>query len=166
MAINGTTLRRNVVQDLDIQGEVISRGHFLAYSQADAHMNPNIYLNPTAFYPERFSSYMSEDKKQTHAFSGWGASKFEFMPRPFCHDLTVFSGRHPCTGMKTKTTKLETKVIVALFVAGYKFDLVDSTGNFPKSLPRPNRNDIHQVRVVLIFSLNACLILIASSRGQ
>jgi sterol 14-demethylase len=86
MAINGTTLRRNVVQDLDIQGEVISRGHFLAYSQADAHMNPDIYSNPTAFDPERFSSYRSEDKKQTHAFLGWGAGKFEFIPRPFCHD--------------------------------------------------------------------------------
>ena len=44
-----------------------------------------------------------------------------------------------------KTAKLEIKVIVALFVAGYDFDIVDSTGNFPKSLPRPNHNDIHQV---------------------
>ena len=73
MAINGTTLRRNVVQELDIQGEHISRGTFLAYSQADAHMNPDIYSNPTAFDPERFSPYRAEDKKQTHAFLGWGA---------------------------------------------------------------------------------------------
>ncbi|KAF8238323.1 cytochrome P450 [Tricholoma matsutake] len=128
MAINGTTLRRNVVQDLDIQGEVISRGHFLAYSQADAHMNSEIYSNPTAFDPERFSPDRLEDKNQTHAFLGWGA------------------GRHPCTGMKT--AKLEIKVIVALFVAGYEFDIVDSSGQFPKSLPRPNHNDIHQPRPV------------------
>jgi len=128
MAINGTTLRRNVVQDLDIKGEIIPRGHFLAYSQADAHMNPDIYTNPTAFDPERYSPGRTEDKNQTHAFLGWGA------------------GRHPCTGMKT--AKLEIKVIVALFVAGYEFDIIDSTGNFPTVLPRPNHNDIHQPRPV------------------
>jgi sterol 14-demethylase len=75
MAINGTTLRRNVVQDLDIKGETIPRGHFLAYSQADAHMNADIYPNPTAFDPERFSPGRTEDKNQTHAFLGWGAGE-------------------------------------------------------------------------------------------
>jgi len=75
MAINGTALRRNVVQDLDIQGEVIHRGAFLAYSKADAHMNPDIYTNPRLFDPERFSPDRSEDKKQTHSFVGWGAGK-------------------------------------------------------------------------------------------
>lgn len=46
-----------------------------------------------------------------------------------------------------KTAKLEIKVIVALFVAGYELDIVDAYGNFPKSLPRPNHNDIHQVAI-------------------
>jgi hypothetical protein len=33
--------------------------------------------------------------------------------------------------------KTEMKVIVALFVVGYEFDIVDSTGNFPKTrVPR------------------------------
>jgi hypothetical protein len=50
-----------------------------------------------------------------------------------------------------KTAKLEIKVIVALFVAGYDFDIVDSFGEFPKALPRPNHNDIHQVRVPHFF---------------
>lgn len=44
-----------------------------------------------------------------------------------------------------KVAKLEIKIIVALFVAGYEYDVVDSAGNFPKSLPKPDYNDIQQV---------------------
>ena len=75
MAINGTTLRRNLLEDLNIQGEVISQGEFMAYSQADAHMNPDIYAKPKAFDPERFSVGRAEDKNQAHAFLGWGAGE-------------------------------------------------------------------------------------------
>lgn len=62
-------------------------------------------------------------------------------------------GRHPCTGMKI--AKLEIKMIVALFVVGYEFDVVDSRGRTPERLPIPDYNDIQQVRVYS-GQLNLC----------
>ncbi len=44
-----------------------------------------------------------------------------------------------------KVAKLEIKVILALFIAGYDFDVVDSSGNFPTEFPKVDYNDIHQV---------------------
>ena len=66
-------------------------------------------------------------------------------------------GRHPCTGVKF--AKLEIKILVALMFAGYEYDVVDSEGNFPDQLPKPDYNDIHQVcltpsRILELSSLN------------
>ncbi|KAF8182333.1 cytochrome P450 [Pholiota molesta] len=76
----------------------------------------------------RFAPGREEDKNSTFAFLGWGA------------------GRHPCTGMKV--AKLEIKLIVAMMLAGYDFDVVDKAGKTPKQLPQPDRNDIHQARPI------------------
>ena len=51
------------------------------------------------------------------------------------------TGRHPCAGMKV--AKLEIKLILALFLLGYEYELVDKTGNYPETLPVPDRNNIH-----------------------
>jgi hypothetical protein len=53
-------------------------------------------------------------------------------------------GRHPCAGMKV--AKLEIKMIVAMFVVGYEYDVVDSKGRISEKLPVPDYNDIQQVR--------------------
>ena len=72
---------------------------------------------------------------------------FKFQSRV---DLSVcLLGRHPCAGMKV--AKLEIKVIVAFFLAGYEYDVVNSEGKFPEQLPKPDYNDIHQVCSVLFF---------------
>ena len=54
-----------------------------------------------------------------------------------------FLGRHPCAGMSI--AKLEIKVILAMILLGYEYELVDGNGNYPKVVPDQNRNDIHQV---------------------
>ncbi|KAF8069204.1 cytochrome P450 [Lyophyllum atratum] len=130
LVLNGTALRRNVIDDMHVAGtgKTIPKGNFVAYPISDAHLNPNIYTDATEFDPSRFQPGREEDKKQTFAYLGWGA------------------GRHPCTGMKV--AKLEIKIIVALFLAGYEYDVVDSAGNFPKRLPKPDYNDIQQARPV------------------
>ena len=46
-----------------------------------------------------------------------------------------------------KFAKLEIKILISLIVAGYEYDVVDSEGNFPDQLPKPDYNDIHQVRL-------------------
>ncbi|TFK70165.1 cytochrome P450 [Pluteus cervinus] len=128
IVLNGTTLRRTVLEDLGIKDKTVGKGAFLAYQLSDVHLNPDIYRDPLVFDPDRFGPGREEDKKGHYAFLGWGA------------------GRHPCTGMKV--AKLEIKVILALFIAGYDFDVVDSSGNFPTEFPKVNYNDIHQARPI------------------
>ncbi|TFK38287.1 cytochrome P450 [Crucibulum laeve] len=128
MVSGGALLRRNVLEDLTIDGKTISKGDFMAYQTYDVHMNPDIYSDPSRFDPDRYSSGREEDKKETFAYLGWGA------------------GRHPCTGMKV--AKLEIKLILALFLAGYDYEVVDKSGNPAKTLPRSDYNDIHAARPI------------------
>ena len=44
-----------------------------------------------------------------------------------------------------KFAKLEIKAILAFMLAGFEFD-VDKLGKRPLEPPKPDRNDIHQVR--------------------
>jgi hypothetical protein len=46
-----------------------------------------------------------------------------------------------------KVAKLEIKMIVAMFVMGYEYDVVDSRGRISEKLPVPDYNDIQQVRI-------------------
>ena len=120
----GTAFRRNIRGEIDIGEQVVRQGDFLAYPIADVHLNPNYYPEPHKYDPGR---WLRPDPvpDATYPFLGWGA------------------GRHPCTGMKL--AKLEMKLILALFLTRYEFDLVDKDGKFPDPLPIPNRNDMHQV---------------------
>lgn len=126
LILNGAALRRNLLEEIPISSKIVPKGNFVTYPVSDVHLNPDIYTRPTEFDPSRFGPGREEDKKQTFAYLGWGA------------------GRHPCTGMKV--AKLEIKIIVALFLAGYEYDIVNENGNFPDSLPRPDYNDIQQAR--------------------
>ena len=55
-----------------------------------------------------------------------------------------------------KIAKLEMKLMMALFLMRYEFDLVDKDGKLPDSLPVRNRNDMYQVRVELL-TLKLCI---------
>lgn len=44
-----------------------------------------------------------------------------------------------------KIAKLEIKLILAMILLGFEYDLVDDKGKYPKALPKPDRNDIQQV---------------------
>lgn len=125
IVVNGPLLRRNLIEGVGKikvadAGEV-PHGGFIAYPISDVHMNANIYTNPETFDPERFNPGREEDKREPYAFLGWGA------------------GRHPCAGMKV--AKLEIKMIVAMFVVGYEYDVVNSKGGIAERLPVPNYND-------------------------
>jgi len=124
IAFNGVALRRNIHEELKIGKQVVRRGDFLVYSMADVHLNPEYYPEPEKYDPGR---WLRPDPvpNATYPFLGWGA------------------GRHPCVGVKV--AKLEMKLILAMFLTRYEFDLVDKDGKFPNTLPVPNRNHIHQV---------------------
>ena len=124
IVITGAAFRRNVQKEMKIGEHVVKRGDFLAYSLANAHLNPEYYPDPYKYDPGR---WLRPDAvpNAVHPFLGWGA------------------GRHPCPGMNA--VKLEMKLIIVLFLTRYEYDLVDKDGKFPDPFPVPNRNDIHQV---------------------
>ncbi|KZP26907.1 cytochrome P450 [Athelia psychrophila] len=123
IVINGTFLRRNVVEDIEVSGKNIPRGAFMAYSSADAHLNPEYYPDPLKFDPSRFTG---GSEQNSGPFLAWG------------------TGRHPCTGMKV--AKFEVKMILALMLTRYEYSLVDASGVPTTAVPKPDLNDIHQAR--------------------
>ena len=100
--------------------QVIKRGDFLVYHMGDVHLNPEYY--PDRYDPDR-RLRPGPLPDAAYTFLGWGA------------------GRHPCPGMRVAKMKL----IMALFLTRYEFDLVDKNGKFPDPVPVRNRNDCHQV---------------------
>ena len=50
-----------------------------------------------------------------------------------------------------RIAKLEIKLILAMILLGYEYELVDGNGNYPKVLPSQDRNDL--MRVSPLFNL-------------
>jgi sterol 14-demethylase len=67
---------------LQIGSLTVKLGDFIVYSQADAHLDPEIYVNPLKFDPERYSPGREEDRKQANAYLAWGAGNYPSIP-PF-----------------------------------------------------------------------------------
>ena len=144
MTVSFAALRRNVGKELMLENVVIKRRDFLLYSLGRTHMDPEIYPEPTKFDPDRYLEGREEDRKQTYAYVGWGAGTYhnalkKSLPILICSNL----GRHACIGVKM--AKLQMKLVLALMLLGYEYELVDSSGKYPASFPQPDRNDIQQV---------------------
>ena len=123
LSLVGLIMRRSP-HKMRIEGKAVRRGDFLGYLLGDAHLNPEYYPEPHKYDPGR---WLRPDPvpDTTFPFLGWGA------------------GRHPCTGMKV--AKLELKLISAIFLTRYEYELVDEHGKFLKQCPVLDRNDLHQV---------------------
>ncbi|KAJ7473528.1 cytochrome P450 [Mycena latifolia] len=124
MTLGQSLLRRNRGDEIFLGDKVIPMGDFLIYPLHDVHADPEIYSEPSKFDPQRFGPGREEDKKAPLAFLGWGA------------------GRHMCAGMRI--AKLEVKLVIAVFFSTFEFEIVDSSGELPKSFPRPDFNDYHR----------------------
>ncbi|KXH31508.1 cytochrome P450 6A1 [Colletotrichum nymphaeae SA-01] len=90
-------------------GEVVPNDAYVVYHFDTTHMDPGFFPEPLRWDPGRYLPGREEDKKDPHAFIGWGA------------------GRHPCLGMRF--AKMEMAVTTALFVARFDYHLVDAKGN-------------------------------------
>jgi len=123
---SNAVLRRNVGKDIQVGEATIKRGDFLAYSTADVNLDPDIYTNPMTFDPDRYGPGREEDRKASLGYLSWGA------------------GRHPCAGIKI--AKLEIKIVLAMILLGYEYELVDGNGNRATSVPDQDRNDLQQSR--------------------
>ena len=71
-----TSLRRNVGKDIQVGEATIKRGDFLAYSNADVNLNPDIYTNPMRFDPDRYGPGREEDRRETFGYLSWGAGMY------------------------------------------------------------------------------------------
>ena len=136
---NGLFLRKNLSEgEVEVDGQVVRPGDYLVILARESHWNPRYYPEPDKYDPSR---WLQSDPVSgaTHPFFGFGI------------------GRHHCSGMRA--AKFQMKVISAMFLARYEYELVDENGRFPDSLPVPDRND-HQVCGIAdrIF----CLVLIVS----
>ena len=67
----------------------------------------------------------------------------------FLHLYGVLSYSVP-SGMKV--AKLEIKMILALVLSRYEYNLVNASGEHTKTVPKPDRNDIHQVSSIHLFA--------------
>ena len=142
--------------DITVDGAIVRRGNFVTYQVADAHLNPEIYPDPLRFDPERFVHGREEDQREAFGFVGWGAGEYLIS---FCLCLCskkVHVGRHPCVGMRA--AKLEIKLLLGLILLGYEYELVDESGNHPKELPIPDKNDNHQAGCIClsVVCFNSC----------
>ncbi|KAJ7137456.1 cytochrome P450 [Mycena crocata] len=127
LVMGGVALRRNLAPSgLAVGKETLARGEFLAYPLADVHLDPSIYPDPLKFDPARYDVGREEDKRAQFGYLGWGA------------------GRHPCAGMKL--AKLEMKLVLAFFLAGFNYQVVDGAGNPLTAVPKIDRNDNHMPR--------------------
>ncbi|KAK2059706.1 cytochrome P450 6A1 [Colletotrichum caudatum] len=116
--LTGCGFRQNVSgRDLPIgkTGEVLPRDGYAVYQFESTHMDPNFFADPGRWDPGRFLPGREEDKKDPHAFIGWG------------------TGRHPCLGMRF--AKLEMAVVIAMFLARFDFYLADADGNKMDRVP-------------------------------
>ncbi|KZP14162.1 cytochrome P450 [Athelia psychrophila] len=65
IVLNGTFLRRNVVDDMEVSGKKIPRGAFMTYSITDTHLNPEYYADPHKFDPSRFTGGSEQNRRRS-----------------------------------------------------------------------------------------------------
>jgi cytochrome P450 len=131
LGLTGVDYRMND-KDFDIPigntGECVPKGAYAVYLHGNSHRDPSIYKDPETFDPSRYFADRAEDKKEQHAYIGWG------------------SGRHPCLGIRS--AKLETSLVSAYLLALCDFELSDKEGNALKEPPpRVNMNQNHVARL-------------------
>ncbi|KAJ4264531.1 hypothetical protein NW762_005733 [Fusarium torreyae] len=83
--MSGAMLRKNI-SNTDIPlgntGYAIPRNSIAVYLSEDAHMNSQIYGNPSKWDPSRYSQEAPRKEEASYSYLGWGA------------------GSHPCPGMR------------------------------------------------------------------
>ncbi|KAG6863638.1 hypothetical protein C0991_004520 [Blastosporella zonata] len=129
LTMSSTAMRRNVQRDIQLSSGTLRRGDFLAYSMADVHEDPELYPEPGVFDPDRYKTGREEDKKVAFGHLGFGAGK------PL--------GRHLCPGMRV--AKVEMKIIIALVLLGYDYEVVDDRDYHLDSPPEIDKNNYLQV---------------------
>ncbi|KAG6335446.1 hypothetical protein ID866_3645 [Astraeus odoratus] len=111
-----TAMRRNLGPDTVIDSKTIPSGAYVVYPFSDVHLNADIYPDPWKFDPSR------EEVKTPFGYLGWGG------------------GKTTCLGQRL--ARLELKLVTSMVLLGFRYCIVDATGDRLDPPPRPNWNDI------------------------
>lgn len=97
------TIPRMAIRDCEFQGYKISRGQHVFASPYYTHRLPEIWSNPNAFDPERFSKERAEDRKHKHAWIPFGG------------------GAHKCLGLNF--ADIQVKLVLFHLLKNYKISV-------------------------------------------
>ncbi|KAJ7090817.1 cytochrome P450 [Mycena belliarum] len=112
LVANAAIIRRNMGDNIDIAGNVISRGDYAMYMTADTHLNDTIFPEPDVFNPNR-----DFGKPSDGFLLAWG------------------TGSHPCLGQRLG--KVTVKLITTLLLSAHRIEVIDSNGQLLKEVPKP-----------------------------
>ncbi len=117
---------RGVVKPFEFQGYQVPAGWLAQYSILLTHRDPAIYAKPHHFDPERFNPDRPDAKRQPFSLIGFGG------------------GPRICLGLAF--AKLELKIILALLLRHYTWELLPSQNLEPVLIPTRRPKDGLRVR--------------------
>ena len=128
-------VRKNVGPEIHIDGKLVPSGYYVVYPFSDVHLNEELYPDPWKFDPGR------PRPDGRFSYIGWGGGMVfpgistQRMKLTFPH-----TGRIVCLGQRL--AKVQMKLLLAMFLLGTEFSIVDKEGKLPEVVPRPNWNDV------------------------
>ncbi|KAJ6473251.1 cytochrome P450 [Mycena sanguinolenta] len=128
---DGALLRKNVGEDITVEGRTIQSGQFMAYLMSDIHHNPLIHSNPDTYDPAREPAASA----QGMTFVGFGA------------------GRHPCIGKELALIII--KLVISSFLIKLEYDIVDAKGSPISRIPPSEKNSLHMPAMAEGYTVRA-----------
>ncbi|KAJ7572136.1 cytochrome P450 [Mycena floridula] len=122
----GTFMRRNIGEDILVDGTRIKHGTYLMFPTADLHFNEDIFPDPTTFDPLRFTLENATKRNEKGInYLGWGAA------------------RHVCVGKRA--AMLMMKMVTVLLMSKYDIRIVDDAGKPIEVVPETNSDMLFKV---------------------
>jgi len=126
-----TRIARRSIKSFEFEGHTIPANTLVGISPTFTHYMPEIWNNPEAFEPDRFSPQRAEDKKHNFAWV------------PFS------KGAHMCIGLHF--AYMQVKAVMYQFIRQYEFSLPENYVLEMQELPIPKPKDklpLHLHRIV------------------
>lgn len=135
VVFNGFFMRRNIGgTSLNLDGRRIPHGSFLMFPTADLHFDPELFPDPYAFDPTRFTPDAVESRREHGiSFLGWGAA------------------RHTCVGRRAALLMM--KMITVVLLARFETGVVDDLGRPLMEVPKPRQDVLFKVSATLTKTL-------------
>ncbi|KAK1228818.1 hypothetical protein PQX77_008137 [Marasmius sp. AFHP31] len=126
IVLDGTFMRRNIGDDLVVDGVKIDHGAYLMFPTADLHFEPSLYPDPQEFNPLRFTPEEVEKRnKRGINYVGWGAT------------------RHICIGKRAAVAMM--KMVIIILLSKLDTELCDGDGQRITKIPENKKDRLFKV---------------------